>query len=134
MITKRILGVITVLGIAAAAASAAPAASAASATLAAAQAPELTLERIYASRDYTPKPVEVQWMGDGRHYTELDPVAPGRADLYRVDARSGERELLVKGSDLVPGPGAEPILIEDYTFSADESRLLIFSDVERSTV
>ncbi len=123
MITKRILAVITVIGIAA------PAAAAAA--TAAAQVPELTLERIYASRDYTPKQVEVQWMGDGRHYTELEPVAEGRADLYRVDARSGERELLVKGSDLVPGPGAEPILIEDYTFSADESKLLIFSDVER---
>ena len=42
MITKRILAVITVIGIAAAAALAAPAA---------AQVPELTLERIYASRD-----------------------------------------------------------------------------------
>ncbi len=114
MFTQRLTSVLAILTLAAPAA-----------------AQELTLERIYASRDFTPERVDIRWMADGEHYTVLEGLATERQDLYRVDARSGEREILFRGSDLVPPGASQPLSIGDYEFSADESKLLIFSDVEQ---
>ncbi len=98
---------------------------------AAAQVPELSVERIYASSDFDTEQVTLEWMSDGRHYTTVERDATGRTDLYRVDTRSGQRELLVRGAALVPPGGGDPIEIEDYTFSADGRKLLIAAGVER---
>ena len=96
-----------------------------------AQVPELSVETIYGSRDYTPDRVRLRWMADGRHYTVVERGARGGSDLYSVDAHSGERELLVSGSDLDPPGRSRPITIEEYRFSTDGSKLLIGTDVER---
>ncbi|MGD8700201.1 MAG: S9 family peptidase, partial [Gemmatimonadales bacterium] len=96
-----------------------------------AQVPELSVERIYASSDFEAEQVQLEWMSDGRHYTTVERDAMARTDLYRVDIRSGERERLVRGADLVPAGGGDPIRIEDYTFSADGTKLLIATGIER---
>lgn len=49
----------------------------------------------------------------------------------RVTAISGRKEVLVRGSDLVPAGAREPIEIESYAFSADESKVLIFTNSVR---
>ncbi len=96
-----------------------------------AQTSGLTVERIYGTRELSPEVVRIEWMSDGRHYTSVEPDADGRTDLYRIDARSGRRELLVAGSELVPAAGAEPIAIDGYAFAPDGSTLLIETETER---
>jgi dipeptidyl-peptidase-4 len=70
-------------------------------------------------------------MRDGRHYTVVEGGANGETDLYRVEARSGNRALLIRGRELVPPGQSTPIRIENYQFSPDGSKLLIFTNSVR---
>lgn len=96
-----------------------------------AQVPALTVHAIFGSREFASALVALRWMGDGRSYSTIEPDASGNTDLYRVDAASGKKDLLVRGADLVPPGASKPIRIESYQFSADGSRLLIFTNSER---
>ncbi|MBI3983643.1 MAG: S9 family peptidase, partial [Gemmatimonadetes bacterium] len=94
----------------------------------AAQAPALTVERIFGSRDWANDLASLQWDRATPSYTTID---DGTGDLYRVDAASGRREVLVRAADLVP-PGANaPVAIEEYAFSPDGSQLLIYANSVR---
>lgn len=92
---------------------------------------ELTVEAIFGSHEFDGDLVSVEWMSDRRHYTILESGRGGGNDLYRVEARSGEREMLVRGIDLVPPASTQPIRIEGYRFSPDGTRLLIFANSVR---
>ena len=96
-----------------------------------AQVPELTVEKIYGSQDFSPKQVQVRWMGDGRHYTVLERDDQGRTDLYQVDAASGTRQLLVSGTQLIPPGESQAVAIDSYAFSSDNSKLLIATNRQR---
>ncbi|HEX8432940.1 MAG TPA: S9 family peptidase [Longimicrobium sp.] len=94
-----------------------------------AQAPQqLTLERIFTTRDFRTEGLPaVQWMRDGQRYAYV--VANGDAtDLVAEDARTGTRTRLVEGARLVPAGATKPIEIEDYTWSADERKLLLYTN------
>jgi len=95
------------------------------------QAPPLTVHAIWASREYASDLVDVAWMKDGKAYTAIEEDASGNTDLYRVDALTGTKQLLVRGADLVPPGGRKPIAIEEYGFSADGSKLLLFTNSAR---
>src|SRR5213596_1635261 len=95
------------------------------------QAPPLTVHAIWGSREYASDLVEVAWTKDGKAYTAVEEDASGNTDLYRVDALTGAKQLLVPGADLVPPGGGKPIAIEEYTFSADGSRILLFTNSAR---
>jgi len=95
------------------------------------QTPQLTLENIYRGQAFSPREVDIQWSRDGRAYTLLETTAAGETDLVRVDVVSGARQRLVRGADLVPPGSSDPIRIESYGFSPDETKLLIATDVVR---
>jgi dipeptidyl-peptidase-4 len=116
MFAKRLISVLAAISIAAPAA---------------AQVPELSVQAIYGSDELGSDLVRVTWMDDGQHFTSIERTEDGATDLYSVEARSGERELLVSGADLVPPGSEEPITIASYRFSADGSKLLIGTSVER---
>ena len=94
----------------------------------------LTLDRIFDGNDFNAEDAPVlQWMKRRGGYTTLDAPqgnAPGR-DLVWNDPATGNREILVPAHRFTP-PGDEPPLsIEGYTFSEDESKLLIFTRGKR---
>src|SRR6267143_7071520 len=95
------------------------------------QAPPLTVHAIWGSREFASDLVNVAWMQDGKAYTAIEDDASGNTDLYRVDALTGTKQLLVRGADLVPPGGGKPIAIEEYRFSADGSKLLVFTNSAR---
>src|SRR2546421_12814213 len=92
------------------------------------QALPLTVHAIWGSREYASDLVDVAWTKDGKAYTALEEAAPGNTDLYRVDALTGTKQLLVLGADLVPPGGGKPITVEEDRFSADGSMLLPFTN------
>src|SRR5256714_12807370 len=94
-------------------------------------APPLAVHTIWGSREYSSELVEVSWMKDGKAYTTVDEDASGNTDLYRVDAVTGAKQLLVRGADLVPAGGRHPVAIEEYRFSGDGSKLLVFTNSVR---
>src|SRR2546428_2384290 len=95
------------------------------------QAPPLTVHAIWGSREYASDLEAVAWTKDGKAYTGVEDDAPDNTDLYRFDALTGTKQLLVRGADLVPPGGGKPITIEDYRFSADGSKLLLFTNSAR---
>src|SRR2546426_10937949 len=97
----------------------------------AAQAPALTVHTIWGTREFASDLVSPTWMKDGAAYTTIEADSAGRTDLYRVDAASGRRTLLVRGADLVPPGAQQPVSIEEYRFSADGAKLLIFTNTAR---
>src|SRR2546422_11629662 len=84
--------------------------------------PSLTVHTIWGTRDFASDLVSLAWMKDGKAYTTLDD-ASGSSDLYRVDALTGKKDLLLRAADLVPPGARQPVTIEEYSFSADGSRL-----------
>jgi dipeptidyl-peptidase-4 len=94
-----------------------------------AQRDTLTVERVWGGAEFTGDLSSIEWMADGTSFTYV--VGEDTTDLYRVDARSGAERLLVAGAALVPPGGTEPILIEDYEFSPDLTRLLIYANSVR---
>jgi dipeptidyl-peptidase 4 len=95
------------------------------------QAPPLTVHTIWGSREFAGDLVSLAWAPDGKTYTTLGDDDSGGSNVYRVDAVTGKKDLLVRGADLVP-PGAQhPIAIEEYSFSGDGSKLLVFTNTVR---
>src|SRR5438093_1698924 len=95
------------------------------------QAPPLTVHAIWGSREYASDLVDITWMKDGKAYTAIEQDASGSTDMYQVGALTGTKQLLVRGADLVPPGGGKPIVIEEYRFSGDGSKLLLFTNSAR---
>jgi len=95
------------------------------------EAPALAVHTIWGSREFASDLVELSWMKDGKTYTNVEQDASGNTDLYRVDAVTGARQLLVHGADLVPPGSRRPVAIEEYRFSDDGAKLLVFTNSVR---
>jgi len=91
----------------------------------------LDVHRVWGTRDFAPDLVPVQWADQGPYFTTTADDDSGHTSLYRVDAATGTRTLVIAGTDLVPPGAAAPIKIEDYHFSADGGRVLIFANSVR---
>ena len=94
----------------------------------------LTLERIFASNELRASGVpSLRWTRDGKGYTALEPssASAGGSDLVRYDAESAARTVVVPGERLMPRGSSAPIAIEDYQFSDDGRRVLIFTNAKR---
>ncbi|GJG85957.1 peptidase S9 [Gemmatimonadetes bacterium T265] len=94
----------------------------------------VTLERVFASRDFAPQPARGRrWLADGAGYTSLEPAANGAGgrDLVRYDAATGQRTVLVPATRLVPPGAATPVAVEDYAWSPEGARLLVFTNSQR---
>jgi dipeptidyl-peptidase-4 len=94
---------------------------------------ELTLEDIYKNGTYPTRYYRsVRWMEDSQHYTTLESNRERAcSEIVRYSAKSGERVILVGADQLVPEGGTDPLDIRDYQWSADNSRLLLFTNTVR---
>src|SRR6516225_929634 len=91
----------------------------------------LTLDTIFT---YAPRALgEIQWQADGSGYFMLEPSATsnGALDLVRYDVTTGGKTTLVSAEKLKPAGATSPIVIEQFDFSADGQKLLIFTNSER---
>jgi len=94
---------------------------------------KLTLEDIYKNGSYSTRYYRsVRWMEDSRYYTTLE-MNRERAcsEIIRYDVKSGDREMLIGADQLLPGEGAEPLVVRDYQWSEDNSKLLLFTNTQR---
>lgn len=91
----------------------------------------LTVERIF-SRDFSGESFgPTRWLDDST-YTVVEPAAGGRGnDLVRIDAASGRKSVLVSADMLRAAAAQDALQIEEYEWSADRKRLLIFTNSAR---
>ncbi len=78
-------------------------------------------------------PAESRWIDAGSRYTVLEPstVAQDAQDIVVYDTASGKRSILVSASLLIPQGQKTPLDVDDYSWSADHSMLLIFTNAKR---
>ena len=89
--------------------------------------PELTLEDIYVKGTFRARGVpQPTWMEDGRSYSALT-----EQGLVRVDAATLAETIIVPQAAFVPEGADEPLRIEDYTWSDDKSKLVIYTNSRR---
>lgn len=93
----------------------------------------LTLESLFASADFSGDRFgPARWLDEARYSTlERSQVRRGGLDIVAYEAASGRREVLVPASELVPTGRSGPLEVEDYQWSGDGSKLLIFTNTRR---
>src|SRR6266550_3489719 len=94
----------------------------------------LTVDRIFASPEFRGGSLSaLAWLSDGASYTTLEPAAGGKPgkDLVRYDAETGLKTILVPASRLVPTGDSTPLEVEEYSWSPDGRRLLIFTNSQQ---
>lgn len=93
----------------------------------------LTLEDIYRNDTYSAERFgPVRWMKDNKGYSTLEKnTAIDGDDIVRYEAISGDRTVIVSAEKLIPSGQTKPLPIESYEWSADDSKLLIFTNTRR---
>ncbi len=77
-----------------------------------------------AFSQFRPKPFN--WSADGLTYTKTKD-----GGLVKVDPKTGNETVLIKKEQVTPPGALEPLNIKGYQFSADNNRLLIFTNTAR---
>ena len=90
----------------------------------------LTVQRIYASPEFSPERFgPARWIDSGLGYTTLETPDGGKGqDIVRYATASGERQLLVRAADITPAGDSAALAIADYAWSADGTKLLLFTN------
>lgn len=93
----------------------------------------LKLEDIYKNRSYSAEGYgPVRWMKDNISYSSLENNTEiGSKDIVRYEAQSGERSVIVSAEKLIPEGTSEALKIENYEWSVDNTKLLIFTNTRR---
>jgi dipeptidyl-peptidase-4 len=90
------------------------------------------LHRIFASNTYSAQRAGgLRWRADGAHYTVLERAQGGGTDIVQYDAATGAREVVVPAQRLRPAAAQAPLRVEDYTWSDDGRKLLVFTNGQR---
>ena len=91
----------------------------------------LTIDRIYGSgefrSDYQPP---VSWIEKGAAYIIIERNEDRENELIKYSSAKDDRSVFVSAAQLTPADGT-PLSIEDFTLSADESKVLIFTNSQR---
>lgn len=97
------------------------------------QIKKLTLEDIYSNNVYRAKGFgPVRWMKDNKGYSTLENNAEVKGtDMVVYDAESGTRKVLVNARQLIPAGAGKPLSIANYSWSDDNSKLLIFTNTRK---
>ncbi len=93
----------------------------------------LTLEGIYQNGTYRQEGFgPVRWMKDNEGYSTLEPnPSLDGTDIVQYEVESGKRTVLVDAKQMIPAGEGTPLSIRDYEWSADNKKLLIFTNTRR---
>src|SRR5438309_5308591 len=91
------------------------------------------LRRLYASREFAPEHFgPARWIKGGTAYTTVEPAPDnGGSDIVRYETATGARSVAVAARQLIPRGATESLDIDDYDWSSDASKLLIFTNTQR---
>jgi dipeptidyl-peptidase-4 len=96
-----------------------------------ANASRLTVERIFGSGEFASRGAgQIRWLDDSS-YVALQAGQGSTPELARFNARTGERAVFVSAAQLTPNGATGPIQVENYNWSPDKKRLLVFTASEK---
>ncbi|HEV8590975.1 MAG TPA: DPP IV N-terminal domain-containing protein, partial [Pyrinomonadaceae bacterium] len=94
----------------------------------------LTLDRIFASSEFQPERFGgFRWLKDGDSYAKLEPSekVKGSMDLVRYQIETNKRDVLLSADKLIPAGETKPLAIHGYDWSADDKRVLIYTNSQK---
>lgn len=92
------------------------------------------IERIFTSRDFFPRRYgPIRWEQGGKSYTVLESSRDGgeKQELASYDSASGARTVLFSSAELIPAGAKEPLRIDDFEWSQDRQRILVYTNSAR---
>src|SRR4029077_13321723 len=91
------------------------------------------LRRLSASREFAPEQFgPARWIAGGAAYTTIEPASDnGGSDIVRYETATGARSVAVAARQLIPRGATESLDIDDYDWSDDASKLLIFTNTQK---
>ncbi|MCI4666956.1 MAG: DPP IV N-terminal domain-containing protein [Bacteroidia bacterium] len=91
----------------------------------------LNLDRIYASGEFRQQYLPPsKWVQNGEFYTKLEYSRSGPS-IVKYNTATNEAEVIASTDNLTPQSTKSPLRVESYTFSKDESKILIFTNSSR---
>jgi len=93
----------------------------------------LSVGRLFGAGEFGTESLPArQWSKRSPTYFTLEKAATGTGrELVRNDPATGKKEVVVPASAFVPGGAKEPLAVDVYVLSADESRVLIYTNSQR---
>ena len=94
----------------------------------------VTLEKVFSSDYFDAKGVGgFRWLksGDGYSRIERSPTVAGGQDLVSYDAATNARSVLVAADKLIPKGETKPLPVNSYEWSADNSKMLIYTNSKK---
>jgi dipeptidyl-peptidase-4 len=92
------------------------------------------LKRIFDSKELTLKPFgPARWRDNGSSYTIIEPSSKVKDadDIVLYETATGKRNVLVEASALCAPGASKPLHIDDYRWSDDGRKLLIFTNTKK---
>lgn len=87
----------------------------------------LTVGRIFGAKEFEPETVPPhRWSKRSTAYFTLEKNA-----ILRHDPATGKNQVVASGKLLTPSGAKEPMKVDAYEFSADESRVLLYTNSQR---
>jgi dipeptidyl-peptidase-4 len=94
----------------------------------------LTLDRIFSSEEFRSETFgPARWLDGGNAYTTLEPAPQYKEarDIIRYETTTGARSVLIAASSLIPTGTTTPLEIENYAWSDDGRKLLVFTNTKQ---
>ncbi len=91
------------------------------------------LKRIFDSREFRGGRFgPSRWIENGAAYTtvEASEAAADGTDIVRYETATGRRQVLISAAQLTPA-GGKPLEVEDYAWSGDSQRLMVFTNGQK---
>ena len=92
------------------------------------------LERIFAKKEFKAKTFgPARWLEGGKAYTTVESSVgvDGGKDIVRYETATGARRVLVSAASLRPTGAEKSFAIDDYAWSKDGARLLLFTNTQK---
>jgi dipeptidyl-peptidase-4 len=94
----------------------------------------LTIDRIFNSDEFNSQGIgAVRWLKSGDAYTKIEASekVKGGRDLVSYDAATGARSILLSADKLIPADASAPLAIQNYDFSADNRKMLVYTNSKK---
>lgn len=98
-----------------------------------APSPLLTVERIFKGSEFGGEGFGGHWLEDSSGYVTWEKPGnggPGQ-DLVRHHPTTDKRDILLAASELIPAGKTQPLSVDDYSWSTDRSKVLIYTNSKK---
>lgn len=95
---------------------------------------KLTLDRILNSKDFDEQRVgSFQWSRLSNSYFSFEKENPEAklVSLMRINIETGAKEVIIAGNLLIPPGSEQPLAVQRFQFTQDESKLLIYTNSQK---